>query len=138
MECVPIVGDKVPHLKMVIDHLAQPPFKDGTPDQWGEDMRIAAANPNVYAKISGLGTASGDWDGWTADSIRGLVHWTIDLFGADHCMLGGDWPVSVLGGGYVRAITAYKQILSERPFAEQEQISYKTAMACYGVGIGKP
>jgi len=138
MECVPIVGEKVPHLKMAIDHLAQPPFKDGTPGQWGEDMRIAAANPNVYAKISGLGTASGDWEGWTADSIRELVHWTIDLFGAGRCMLGGDWPVSVLAGGYVKAITAYKQILSERSLAEQEQILYKTAMAFYGVRIGEP
>ena len=31
-----------------------------------------------------------------------------------------------------------QQILSERPFAEQEQILYKTAMAFYGVSIGEP
>ena len=50
-------------------------------------------------------------------------------------MLGGDWPVSVLAGGYVKAFDAYKQILAERSQAEQEQISYKTAMAFYGVSL---
>jgi L-fuconolactonase len=135
MECVPVIGEKVSHLKMVIDHLAQPPFKDGTPGQWGEDMRIAAANPHVYAKISGLGTASGDWEGWTADSIRSLVHWSIDLFGAERCMLGGDWPVSVLAGGHAKAFAAYKTLLAERSEIEQAQISYKTAAAFYSLSL---
>ena len=93
LECLPAIGEHVPNLRMVIDHLAQPPFQAGEPGQWGEDMRIAAENPNIYVKISGLGTASGDWASWTADSVRKLVHWTIDLFGAERCMLGGDWPV---------------------------------------------
>ncbi|MCB0245949.1 MAG: amidohydrolase family protein [Anaerolineae bacterium] len=136
LECLPAVGEHVPNLRMVIDHLAQPPFQAGEPGQWGEDMRIAAENPNIYVKISGLGTASGDWASWTADSVRKLVHWTIDLFGAERCMLGGDWPVSVLAGGYVKAFTVYKQLLAERSPAEQEQISYKTAQAFYGVELG--
>ena len=136
LACLPTLGEQVPDLRMVIDHLGQPPFQAGEPGQWGEDMRSAARNPNVYAKISGLGTASGDWEGWTAASVRELVHWTIDLFGAERCMVGGDWPVSVLAGGYVKAFDAYKQILAERSPAEQEQISYKTAMAFYGVSLG--
>ena len=136
LECLPTVSEQVPGLRMVLDHLAQPPFQAGELGQWGEDMRMLAANPNIYAKISGLGTASGNWDGWTADSVRTVVHWTIDLFGTQRCMLGGDWPVSVLAGGYVKAFTAYKQLLAERSQADQEQISYKTAMAFYGVNPG--
>ena len=136
LECLPTVSEHVPNLRMVIDHMAQPPFQAGELGQWGEDMLAMAANPNIYVKISGLGTASGDWEGWTADSIRTIVHWTIDLFGAERCMLGGDWPVSVLAGGYVKAFTIYKQILAERSPAEQEQISYKTAQAFYGVELG--
>ncbi|MCB1453047.1 MAG: amidohydrolase family protein [Rhizobiaceae bacterium] len=136
LECLPAVSEHVPNLRMVIDHMAQPPFQAGELGQWGEDMQALATNPNIYVKISGLGTASGDWEGWSADSIRTIVHWTIDLFGAERCMLGGDWPVSVLAGGYVKAFTIYKQILAERSPAEQEQISYKTAQAFYGVGLG--
>ena len=136
LECLPTVSEHVPNLRMVIDHMAQPPFQAGELGQWGEDMLAMAANPNIYVKISGLGTASGDWEGWSADSIRTIVHWTIDLFGAERCMLGGDWPVSVLAGGYVKAFTVYKQLLAERSPAEQEQISYKTAQAFYGVELG--
>ncbi len=135
MECLPVLSEKVPNLKMVIDHLAQPPFKAGQPGQWGEDMRVAAQNPNVFAKISGLGTASGDWEGWAEDSVRGLVHWTVDLFGAGRCMLGGDWPVSVLAGGYVKALSVYKQLVAERSPEEQEHINHRTAEAFYSVSL---
>jgi L-fuconolactonase len=135
LECVHQLSERVPELRMVVDHLAQPPFQAGEPGQWGEDMSIAARNPNVYAKISGLGTASGNWEGWSADDIRGLVDWAIERFGPERCMGGGDWPVSVLAGGYVKAWTAYREILSQRPLAEQEQILHKTAMAFYGVSL---
>ncbi|RME81644.1 MAG: hypothetical protein D6775_13115 [Caldilineae bacterium] len=135
LECIPVLSERIPELKMVIDHLAQPPFQAREPGQWGEDMRIAAENPNVFAKISGLGTASGDWEGWTADSIRGLVRWSIGLFGPSRCMCGGDWPVSVLAGGYVKAWRAYRQILSEYSEPEQEQILYRTASAFYNVQL---
>jgi L-fuconolactonase len=136
LECLPVLSEHVPGLPMVIDHLGQPPFQAGEPGQWGDDMRLLAGNRNIYAKISGLGTASGDWEGWSVDNIRKLVHWIIDLFGAERCMLGGDWPVSVLAGGYVKALSAYKQILAERSPSEQEQISYKTATAFYGLSVG--
>ena len=76
------------------------------------------------------------WGGWSGGKIRKVLHWTINLFGADRCMLGGDWPVSVLAGGYVKAFTVYKQILAERSQAEQEQISYETAQAFYNVRLG--
>ena len=109
LECVHAVSERVPDLRMVIDHLAQPPYQAGEPGQWGEDMKLAAQNPNVYAKISGLGTASGDFENWTADFVKGMVDWTIDVFGVERCMCGGDWPVSVLAGGYVKAWSAYRK-----------------------------
>ena len=135
LECLPVIGEKAPALRMVIDHLGQPPFQADDLGQWGEDIRIAAANLNVYAKISGLGTASGDWEGWTAASVRKIVHWTIDLFGAERCMLGGTgrsrcWP----------AATSRHSRLTNRSFpsvrlAEQEQISHKTATAFYALHL---
>jgi len=135
MQCVPVIGEKAPSLRMVIDHLAQPPYQAGEPGQWGDDMRRAAENPNVFVKISGAGTASGKWNDWTPEDIRGLVHWSIDVFGAERCMVGGDWPVSVLAGGYGKAFAAYKAVLADRSTSEQTQIYHKTAMAFYGVAL---
>jgi len=133
MECIPVIGEKAPGLKMVIDHLGQPPIATRGLGRWGNDLKITAENPNVYAKISGLGTASGNWVGWTADDIRTYVEYAIATFGPDRCMLGGDWPVSVLAGGYIKAWTAYRAILASYPADAREAISSKTAMRFYGV-----
>lgn len=133
LECIPILGERVPRLRMVIDHLGQPPIKSGEFGQWGEDMKAAAANPNVYAKISGLGTAGGMWDSWTADHIRPYVNFALEVFGPERCMCGGDWPVSILAGGYVKAWTAYRDALAGYPAVVQEQVLSGTALAVYGL-----
>jgi L-fuconolactonase len=135
LACVPVVGDKVPGLKMVIDHLGQPPVQTGAFGQWGDDMRIAARNRNVYAKISGLGTASGMWDSWTASHIRPYVDFVLETFGPDRCMVGGDWPVSILAGGYGKAWGAYREALSYHPADVQEQVLSKSAITFYGLKL---
>jgi L-fucono-1,5-lactonase len=133
MECIPVLSDKVPDLKMVIDHLGQPPIQTRMLGRWGDDLRIAAQNPNVYGKISGLGTASGNWESWTADDLRPYVEYALEVFGPERCMCGGDWPVSVLAGGYVRAWRAYRAVLSSLPAADQERVLSETAMDFYGL-----
>jgi L-fuconolactonase len=133
MECIPVLGEKIPALKMVIDHLGQPPVATGGLGRWGDDLKAAAANPNVFGKISGLGTTTGDLDSWTAEDIKPYVHYAIETFGADRCMCGGDWPVSVLAGGYVKAWTAYRAILGELSPAEQAAVFSGTAQRFYGL-----
>ena len=77
MECIPVVSEKVPNLKMVIDHLGQPPIATRRLGRWGDDLKAAAENPNVYGKISGLGTASGNWDELDSrrcEALRRICH----------------------------------------------------------------
>jgi L-fuconolactonase len=50
---------------MVFDHLNQPPISTNERfGKWGQLMSVAANHKNFYAKISGLGTASGNFSGW--------------------------------------------------------------------------
>ena len=135
MACIPVISEKVPKLKMVIDHLGQPPIPTRGLGRWGDDLQVAAENPNVYAKISGLGTTSGNWDGWTADDIRPYVAHAVETFGPDRCMVGGDWPVSVLAGGYVKAWTAYRSILAGYPADVQTKVLSGTAIQFYGLQL---
>lgn len=135
LECVPVISERVPDLKMVIDHLGQPPIASGTMGQWGEDMQIAARNPNVHAKISGLGTASGVPDAWNADHIRPYLDFVLDVFGPKRAMTGGDWPVCVLAGGYEKAWFTYRQAYEAYPVEVQEQLLCGTAVAFYGLQI---
>lgn len=135
MACIPVLSEKVPNLKMVIDHLGQPPIPSGRLGRWGDDLKAAAENPNVYGKISGLGTTSGNWDGWMAADIQPYVEYAIETLGPDRCMAGGDWPVSVLAGGYVKAWIAYRSILAGYPADVQTKVLSGTAIRFYGLAL---
>lgn len=106
------VSEKIPSLRMVLDHLNQPPIKAGQRfGTWGELIKEIAANGNVYAKISGLGTASGNPVGWAADDISPYIGYALEVFGTDRCLLGGDWPVSTLAGSYAMHWERYTGII---------------------------
>ena len=124
IETVLAVAEKVPSLKMVFDHLNQPPVATGERfGRWGELMAEAAAHPNFYAKISGLGTTAKK-AGWGAEDIRPYVAFALEKFGEDRCFCGGDWPVSLLAGSYASTWTVYKEVISSLVDEEQQQKLY--------------
>jgi L-fuconolactonase len=55
----------VPELTFVLDHLGKPPIRDGVTalPAWRASLAALAANPNVYAKLSGLVTEA-NWSTW--------------------------------------------------------------------------
>ena len=107
------VTEKVPELKMVFDHLNQPPIATGKKfGQWGDLMKAAAANKNFYAKISGLGTVVKKEMNWTAEDIKPYVAFVLEHFGTDKCFCGGDWPVSLLAGSYTKTWNTYKEVFN--------------------------
>lgn len=106
------VAEKVPGLKMVFDHLNQPPIATKKFGQWGDLMKEAASHQNFHAKISGLGTASGNFEGWTNHDLKPYIEFVLENFGENRCFCGGDWPVSLLAGGYAKTWNSYQIILS--------------------------
>ena len=82
-----------------------------------------------------MGTASGNWDGWTADEVKPYVEYAIETFGPDRCMVGGDWPVAVLAGGYVKAWNAYRSILAGYPADVQTKVLSGTALRFYSLRL---
>ncbi|RAY11543.1 hypothetical protein DPM19_30035 [Actinomadura craniellae] len=99
LEHVPVLAERHPGLRLVIDHLAKPPIRERGRQPWADLLARAAAHPNVYAKVSGLNTAA-DWETWSAGDLRPYVEHALEVFGAGRLMFGGDWPISVLAGGY--------------------------------------
>ncbi len=135
MECVLTLGERVPDLKMVIDHLAQPPIGTRPQGSWADDMRAVAENPNVYAKISGLGTASGLPETWSAADVKPYIEFVLATFGTERCMCGGDWPVCDLAGGYVKAWGIYREVLGMLSPEEQDVVLSRTATRFYGLQL---
>jgi L-fuconolactonase len=107
------VAAKVPKLRLVLDHLNQPPIAAGEQfGEWGELMKEAAQHENFYVKISGLGVTAKKGSAWTAGDIQPYVEFVLQHFGENRCCCGGDWPVSLLAGDYSYTWQQYKTVLS--------------------------
>jgi len=137
LEHVPVLADRYPDLRLVIDHLSKPPIKAGDDEPWHSLIATAAQRPNVYAKVSGLYPAIGDLASWTADDVRPYLHTALELFTADRLMFGGDWPISVLAGGYVRVWEQLSILFAELSATERESILCGTAAAFYGISADR-
>lgn len=137
IEVAIMVAEEVPDLKMVFDHLNQPPIPDKQKyGRWGELMKEASKHSNFYQKISGLGTASGDFNGWTIEDIKPYVEFVLTHFDPKRCFCGGDWPVSLLAGDYVKTWTTYKELLrSLLSRSDQEKIFFSNANEFYNLNL---
>lgn len=75
------VAEKLPGLRMVLDHLNQPPIASKEKfGLWGELMKEAAQCNNVCAKISGLGTTAASGDNWTKDDLKPYVMYALTVW----------------------------------------------------------
>lgn len=125
---VPTLAERVPKLKMVIDHLAKPPIGQAT-SLWFDQMRAAAQSPNVYAKLSG----QFDKAEWTVADIKPYSDFVIEQFGANRVMFGSDWPVSINNGvsTYATVWENTKNLIAGLSQADQDMILGGTAMDFY-------
>jgi L-fuconolactonase len=71
--------------------------------------------------------------GWTADDLAPIVNHCLDAFGPDRVVFGGDWPVCLLGSPLRDWITALREIIAERPAAEQRKLWSQNAIRFYGL-----
>ncbi|MFC0213626.1 amidohydrolase family protein [Paenibacillus chartarius] len=129
---VPALAEAIPNLRLVIDHLAKPPIREGLFQAWADAMSIAAQYPNVYAKVSGLNTAA-EWVRWTADDIKPYIDHAWGVFGSDRLMFGSDWPVANLAGDYKKVWSETNRAIAEYSKEDRESILGGTAIKFYGL-----
>jgi L-fuconolactonase len=137
IETALMVSEMIPGLRMVFDHLAQPPISSRERyGRWGELIKEAAQHPNLYAKISGLGTASRNFENWKEDDLSPYIEYVLQQFGTEKCFCGGDWPVSLLAGSFFQIWQAYQNILNRLLNKEEiEKVFCKNAVRFYGLTV---
>ena len=129
---VSVLAENFPNLKIVIDHIAKPPISSKGWEPWASSMFEASAHANVYAKISGLNTASNV--DWSVADWQPYVDFVVENFGSHRTMLGGDWPVIVLMNNYVDIWKAQVEAISKFSAQDQELIRSGTAKQFYNLG----
>ena len=134
---LPVLAQRHPTLRLVLDHLGKPPIglDDAARRQWRELLAAAAENPLLSAKVSGLAAAVGAPDSWTTEMLRPFIHDALEVFGADRLMYGGDWPVSILAGGYDRSWDGVSEVFGEFTADERAAILGGTATRVYGLAV---
>jgi L-fuconolactonase len=120
----------IPELTVVIDHLAKPPRGTDAYPEWERQLRLVAELPNTVAKFSGLGSDSAPF---TPDALREVWDVALDAFGPSRLMYGGDWPMTVLAGGYQQTWAVQNALIGALSPHEQASIVSETATATYSL-----
>jgi L-fuconolactonase len=130
LKYVPLVRERFPQLKLVVDHIAKPSIAEGTFDEWARDLERVARLPHIWCKLSGMITEA-DWAAWTPEDLKPYVEHVVSQFGYDRLMFGSDWPVCTLAGTYRQVVEALRQILDPLPEAEARRLWGATAAEVY-------
>ena len=132
---VPTLAERVPELRMVVDHLAKPPLAEEDRVVWRDQFKAAAQSPQVYAKVSGLNTVTPDFETWTATDIQPHIDFAMEHFGASRLMFGSDWPVAILAGDYAKVWDETCKAIAGYSQADQEAILGQTANEFYRLNL---
>lgn len=133
LEHVDYLSEQFPGLDIVIDHLAKPPVNTQNTEPWTTLIRRAATNPRVHAKVSGLYPAVGDGRSAQPTDLRPWVDVALDAFGPERLMIGSDWPISVLAGGYDAVWSNLVAVIQGYGADVADQVLGRTAVRFYGL-----
>jgi predicted TIM-barrel fold metal-dependent hydrolase len=129
--------DKCPDTRFILDHCGNADLKH-TPaqrEQWKKDMAEIAKRKNLVGKVSGFIASAPGRGRWTLDDLAPVVNHTLEVFGPDRVMFGGDWPVCLLGvEKYADWANALRTIVRDRPEAQQKKLFHDNAVKFYGLG----
>jgi predicted TIM-barrel fold metal-dependent hydrolase len=97
---------------------------------WRNGMRQLAECPNVFVKLSALGTFV---HRATLADIQPIVSDTVTLFGAERCLWGSNFPIEKIWTDYATVAGNIRQAVAHLPLHEQRQILSETAVRVYGL-----
>ena len=95
---VPQIAGENESGRLIVDHLAKPPFETPEMAVWQERFLALAPYENLRIKISGLLVECPTSP--TTRTIRAAVDPVLDNFPIERLIWGSDWPVALLAAGY--------------------------------------
>jgi L-fuconolactonase len=125
MQAVVRVTDRVPNLRIVLDHLPQLTLAGDS------DLRSLAARPNVFAKISGIVRRSSGRVPLDVNFYRDRLDHIWEIFGPGRLLYGSDWPNSKQLASYPEVFKLAQDFLSSKDSAAVEKIYWKNSLKAY-------
>ena len=124
--------DACPDTRFILDHCGNEDVKNKEHSQWQKDISDLASRKNVVGKVSGIVVTAKPKE-WTAEDLAPVVNHTLNAFGSDRVMFGGDWPVCTQTSTYRQWVEALKLIVKDREEADQRKLLHDNAVRFYGL-----
>jgi L-fuconolactonase len=121
---------RCPHTVFILDHLGKPDIKRYQFDSWQADLRKLAELPNVACKISGMVTEA-DHERWRPADLEPFVNITLEAFGEDRVLFGGDWPVVLIASPYRRWYETLEALTAPLPLSTRRKLWAENARRLY-------
>lgn len=135
LKYVPRVAEKVPTLRMALDHLGKPPIGDRALEPWASDAKEIARIPHLFCKISGMVTEA-PGERVTFEDLKPYVDHVVEQFGPGRLMWGSDWPVCLKAASYARVMELARQAVASFTESQQKAFWGGTALQFYHVPAG--
>jgi predicted TIM-barrel fold metal-dependent hydrolase len=97
---------------------------------WRAGMRLLADCPNMHVKLSGLGTFV---HRAALEDVQPIVTETVELFGAERCMWGSNFPIEKLWTDYPVLIDIIRRAVSHLSVTDQRSVLSETAARLYAL-----
>jgi L-fuconolactonase len=131
-ESVLEVAQRLPDLKIVLNHLGRPPIPEQGWEPWATQIARAAEHRNMSMKLSiGLDIIM-RWR-WSTDAIRRYSDHVLDLFSPHRVMAASNWPVILLGASYEECWTGVTELVAGLNTDERRSVMGDTAERVYGL-----
>jgi predicted TIM-barrel fold metal-dependent hydrolase len=129
MESAARLAGDFPKTTFVLQHAGMlEDLSDAGRARWRAAMTRLAAERNVVAKLSALGTFIHRND---PDHIAWIVRETLAIFGAERCLFGSNFPIEKLWTDYASLIGAYRAAISDPDAARA--VFHDTAARVYRI-----
>jgi L-fuconolactonase len=125
---------RVPNVRMILDHCGKPGIRSGEIDQYKNDVTDLAKHPNLWIKLSDL-PVEADHNTWTSEQLRPYIDATIEAFGFERTIYGGDWPICLQATSLERWIEVLDTAFSGVPEADLRKFYRDNANSFYRLGL---
>ena len=124
--------DACPGTRFILDHCGNGDVRGKDLTKWKQGMAAVARHKNVVCKVSGI-VANARPGEWRPDDLAPIINYTLEAFGPERVMFGGDWPVCTLAATYRQWVEALKSIVANRPALEQRRLFHDNAERFYRI-----
>jgi L-fuconolactonase len=127
-------AERIENVQMMLDHCGKPGIRGGYIDVFHGHMAALARHPNVMCKLSGLATEA-DPAHLSGATLRRFIDVTLDTFGVDRVVYGGDWPVCLQAMSLTNWLREVDDSLVRFSEADRRKIYRDNANRFYRLGL---